>query len=428
MSLGVLELNDQALLMQSAGGSLYAEPGFARLNADGIETGEAARASAWREPQHSYNQFWSQLNQAAMATKQAWARHHADIAFAQLKSVWDKSGAPESLLILVPGSFNNTQLSLLLGMAGALPAIVEGVIDSALPPCYDTYEQTIYVDLALHQTVLTVCESQGRELSILDQEVFPDMGLMQIHNSVARHVSNLLIDSNRYDPLHTSESEQIIFDQIPDWLSRLRWEKEISAVLHSEQGELPFILRNESVRGLLAERLTNIHSFVARHHGSRLVLSHSSALMAGLTDEFADAEVASQDAGIAPVLSMPSRFFDPDDELYRVRSIRRDEAAEQTPSETNRIATHLLYRDQAMSLKQPVSIRLNGSGLQLATSVDRNAALTVVLRNEKLETIQSDPELITQLPGDCCPGETIMVGDHELMLIEVQDPKGRRDS
>jgi hypothetical protein len=114
--------------------------------------------------------------------------------------------------------------------------------------------------------------------------------------------------------------------------------------------------------------------------------------------------------------------------LIRVRSLQRDEAVEQVATTTDRQATHVLYRDQAMSLKQPVSIRLNGSGLQLATNVDRKAALTVVLRNEKLEAIHSDPELQTLIPGDCRPGETIMVGDHELMLIEVQDHKAKRGS
>ena len=88
MTLAVLELSDQLLLIQAENGPLCAEPGFARLTPGGIETGESARASAWREPQHSYNQYWSQLNQTPLAAKQDWARHHADIAFAQLKNLW----------------------------------------------------------------------------------------------------------------------------------------------------------------------------------------------------------------------------------------------------------------------------------------------------------------------------------------------------
>ena len=50
MSIAALELNDQSLLIQAEDGALHAEPGFARLTPDGIETGEEARAVAWREP------------------------------------------------------------------------------------------------------------------------------------------------------------------------------------------------------------------------------------------------------------------------------------------------------------------------------------------------------------------------------------------
>ena len=87
MTLAILELNDQALLIQADGRSLHAECGFARLTPQGIECGESARASAWREPQHVYNQYWCHLNETALAAEQKWARHHADIAFAQLKSL-----------------------------------------------------------------------------------------------------------------------------------------------------------------------------------------------------------------------------------------------------------------------------------------------------------------------------------------------------
>ena len=96
MSLAVLELNDQSLLIQAAGGALLAEPGFACLTPEGIETGESAHALAWRQPQHGYNQYWCQLNQTPLAAKHQWARHYADIAFAQLKHLWQSAGSPQS--------------------------------------------------------------------------------------------------------------------------------------------------------------------------------------------------------------------------------------------------------------------------------------------------------------------------------------------
>ena len=123
------------------------------------------------------------------------------------------------------------------------------------PASLEARRDTLYVDMQLHETVITRCNVAGATVSVADQEVFPDFGLVQLFNTVARHISNLLIDSARYDPLHSSRSEQQIFDQAHDWLTHLRWEPELSATLETRQGELPFILRNEAIRGLVHERL-----------------------------------------------------------------------------------------------------------------------------------------------------------------------------
>ena len=58
MTLAILELNDQALLIQSEDGQSHMEPGFAQLTPTGIESGDSARASAWKNPQDSFNQHW----------------------------------------------------------------------------------------------------------------------------------------------------------------------------------------------------------------------------------------------------------------------------------------------------------------------------------------------------------------------------------
>ncbi len=421
MSLAVLELNDQLLLIQAEDGLAHAEPGFARLSADGIESGVDARASAWLVPQNSYNQYWCHLNQTALAVKQKWARHHADIAFAQLRQLWHEVDSPDELVILVPGSFTDGQISLLLGLINALPASPVSVIDSALPACLTRRGDTLYLDMQLHQSVLSVGRTKGTTLSIVEQEIFPDLGLLQIYNSVARHISNLLVDSVRYDPLHTAKGEQAIFDQLPDWLTCLRWENEVSAVMHSDRGEHPFILRREKVSQLLAERLVNVRSFIARHPGCELLLSHTSGLLAGLTNDFDSAEVMGQSATIDQIFAMKADLPGQVDGLYRVQSLTHGQVSQQHNDSQSPLATHVLFGDQALPLRKPVSIHFDEQGIQMASSIDKTAALTVVLRNRSLETVHSSSQVDTSVPGQCTPGESIMVGGHQLRLIEVHN-------
>jgi hypothetical protein len=420
MTIAALELNDQSLLIQAEDGALHAEPGFARLTSDGIVTGEEARSVAWREPQHVYDQYWCHLNQTPLPIRHRFARHHADIAFAQLQKLWQNAGSPESLILLAPGSMAHAQLSLLLGMVEALPSRASAVIDSALAACADVAGETLFVDLQMHELALTVCRPHGDSIRIVDQEIFPGLGMSKIQNSVARHISDILIESYRFDPLHSSEAEQAIFDQIPHWLTRLRWERDVSTKLVSEHGEHPCILNRDAIKALIGERLASVRSFLEKWQGCSLLLSHASSLLTGLVDEFSEAEVISQTAGTQRSLSRHAEILDQIDDLYRVRALNRLEscvAASVVNGE--QLATHLLYGDLALPLSNPVSIRIAENGPRISSEFDAGAALTVVMRNRSLETLHLDADV--SLPQTCRPGESIRIGGHELKLIRVRD-------
>ena len=422
MTIAALELNDQSLLIQAEDGALHAEPGFARLTWEGIVTGEEARAVAWREPQHVYNQYWCQLSQAPLPSRHRFARHHADIAFAQLRKLWLNAGSPQSLIVLAPGSFAREQLALLLGMVEALPSQTSAVIDSALGACADVEGDTLHVDLQMHQLVLTVCRPRSGSIRIVDQEIFPGLGMGHIQNSLARHISDLMIESYRFDPLHLSAAEQAIFDQIPHWLTRLRWEPDVSIKLPSEHGENPCILRRDAIKALVCDRLASVRSFLHKWPSCSLLLSHTSAVLTALADEFAEAEVADQTAGTQRCLSHQAEILDQVEILYRVRELDRIEpnASEARIPEVNgeRLATHLLCGDRALPLSKPISIRIGDNGPRMSGELDDGAALTVVMRNRSLETLHLAAD--ATIPPTCRPGESIRVGGHELKLIRVR--------
>lgn len=419
MPLAALELNDQSLLIQADDGQLHAEPGFARLTEAGIVTGEDARAAAWREPQNVHNQFWCHLNQAPLPARQRWARHHADIAFAQLGNLWRSAGMPESLMVLAPGSFSDTQLSLLLGMLKALPANALAVVDSALAACLDARQDTLFVDVQLHQSVLTWCRARPDSVGVADQEVLPDLGILHIFNAVARTVSDLLIDSYRYDPLHASDTEQSIYDRIPGWLMRLRWDEELTDTVESEKGPLPFILRRDALRERLENRFLNLRSFLDRHAGTRIVLAHGSSLLAVLCERLLDAEVAAQTAATELCLVHHGHIAAQLQGLVRVRELKRDVLATPTPVPEQPLATHLLFRDRALPLSKPVSVRLTNGHLHLQDGIDDEAALTVVLRHGALQTVHAAAGVDTELPQSGRAGGVLRIAGHELRLIEV---------
>jgi len=421
MTVAALELNDLSLLIQAEDGASHAEPGFARLTSDGIVTGEEARAVAWREPQHVYNQYWRQLNQTPLPGRHRFARHHADIAFAQLRNLWQTTGSPEELIVLAPGNFAHAQLSLLLGMIEALPSRASAVIDSALAACADVEGDTLYVDLQMHESVLTVCRPREGSIRIEDQKTFPGLGMGQIQNSLARHISDLLIEDYRFDPLHSSETEQAIYNQIPHWLTRLRRERDVSIKLASHDGERPCILNRDTIKALIGDRFTGLRSFLEKWQGCRLLLSHASGLLTGMVDEFSGAEILGQTAGAERCILQHAEILDQVDELCRVRALNHlgIDAVTAPAASVNgeRLATHLLYGDRALPLSEPVSIRIAENGPRISNETDDGAALTVVMRNHSLETLNLAADV--SLPQTCRPGESIRIGGHELKLIRV---------
>jgi len=419
VTLGVIELNDQSLLIQAEDETRYSEPGYARLTDNGIVTGEDARDHAWLDPLHIHNQYWCHLNQTPLAHNHKFARHHGDIAFAQLRKLWTEAGSPDELVLLAPGNFTRAELSLLLGLVDALPSKALAVIDSALAACLDIDRNTIFVDLHLHETVVVVCGPDGKKVRILDEEIFPGIGMGQIHNSVARHISDTLIESYRFDPLHASRTEQSIYNQIPHWLTRLGWEQDVSITLESEKGELPCILKRDAIKLIIQERLTSLYPFMDEWPECNIVLAHNSGVLTGLVDEFSAARVARHTAGTRRVLERRSEILGSIDDLYRVRELssQAEIRKPEMPNGDDSLATHLLCGDVAMPVDKPVSISLSDDGPTLANVLDPSSALTIVRRSQHLETLHCATDV--NVPRNCLPGNLIEVAGHKLRLIRV---------
>jgi len=419
MTVAVLELNDQNLIIQTEDGTQHTEPGFAQLTANGIETGDSARAVAWQQPQHSYNQYWRQFNQLALPSKQRWARHHADIAFAQIKQLVAAVGSPEQLILSAPGSFSDEQLSLLLGLASAVPVEIVAVIDSALASSAEQDSDALVIELQLQQAVVTgLAKVDGRQ-QISNQEVIPDLGVMQLYNAAARHISDQLIADYRYDPLHTSDGEQLIYDQLPHWLMQLGWEDEISVTVPSAQGDLNLVLRKQQIAEILEQRLNGLNTLIKKHPGAELCFSHSASLLPTLLPQFAQAKLCNQNSGIDNCFNLQDRLTT--GELQRISELQAPGKSKAGASKKIHQATHLLYQDHGYPLDQPISLHIADKQLSLVTGIDNRAALVFVVDNHQLRVLHQQEDLQLQLPDLCQVGKTLMVAGHKLRLIEVSN-------
>ncbi|HIG67431.1 MAG TPA: hypothetical protein EYQ44_06410 [Porticoccaceae bacterium] len=428
MSLAVLELNDQALLVHTEQGQCISEPGFAQLTSKGIQTGEVARSIAWRSPQSSFNQYWRQLNQLPLPSNQTWARHNADIAFAQIQQLLNATGAPGKLILSVPGSFSDEQMSLLTGLVDASSCQLHAVIDSALAAGLDCQNQTWIVELQLHQTVVSLIQPQNKgnqgSIDIVQQELIPDLGIMTIYNSVARHISNSLVTDYRYDPLHNSEGEQTIYDQIPTWLSTLAVKPEITIIIGSPKGELPLVLRKNEIEELVEGRLAKLTEILESAEKTDVVFTHSGTIIGRLASRFATARLLSADRGCQNCFSAQQEIALESEQLHRIRSLKTGLLLDEiTINQTHQssCATHLLHDNQAWSLSTAISIYLKNDQLSFKYGADKDATLALMISDSELGVLyqQSGNEVL--LPKSSQPGGSIVIAGHKVKLIEVNN-------
>ena len=428
MSLAVLELNDQALLIHTEQGQSISEPGFAQLTSKGIETGEVARSIAWRSPQSSFNQYWRQLNQLPLPSNQRWARHNADIAFAQIEQLLNATAAPEKLILSVPGSFSDEQMSLVTGLIDASSSQLYAVIDSALAAGLDCQNQTWIVELQLHQTVVSLIQPQDKgtqgSIEVVQQELIPDLGIMTIYNSVARHISNSLVTEYRYDPLHNSEGEQTIYDQIPTWLSTLTVKPEVTISISSPKGELPLVLRKHKIEELIESRLAKLTEILESTEKHDVVFTHSGAIIGRLVSRFATARLLSADQGCRNCFSVQQEIALESEQLHRIRSLKTGLLSDKiTINQTHQsgYATHLLYNNQAWPLATAISIYLKNDQLSFKSGADKDATLALMITDSELGVLYQQPGNEVLLPRSSQPGGSIVIAGHKVKLIEVNN-------
>jgi hypothetical protein len=428
MSLAVLELNDQALLIHTEQGQCISEPGFAQLTSKGIETGEVARSIAWRSPQSSFNQYWRQLNQLPLPSNQRWARHNADIAFAQIEQLLNATAAAEKLILSVPGSFSDEQMSLLTGLVDASSSQLHAVIDSALAAGLDCQNQTWIVELQLHQTVVSLIQPQDKgtqgSIEVVQQELIPDLGIMTIYNSVAQYISNSLVTDYRYDPLHNSEGEQTIYDQIPTWLSTLAVKPEVTISISSPKGELPLVLRKHKIEELIEGRLAKLTEILESTEKNDVVFTHSGAIIGRLVSRFATARLLSADQGCQNCFSVQQEIALESEQLHRIRSLKTGLLLDEiTTNQTHQsaYATHLLYNNQAWSLATAISIYLKNDQLSFKSGADKDATLALMITDSELGVLYQQSGNQVLLPKSSQPGGSIVIAGHKVKLIEVNN-------
>jgi hypothetical protein len=288
MALAAIELNDIAVTLARDGALIARSPGFALLEGDTLTIGEDALRQARLKPRIVSTRFWERLSNEPVSPAVPAAWTYAELARAHISWIWDRAGDHvDELVLVVPGHFERLQLGLLLGVAEQLALPVRGMVDSALVAC-DAHGDAgfiVHVAVHLHRTVVT-----GVELGDDARRVFAHSieghGLIQLHERCIELISDLFVETTRFDPLHSAESEQAIYDRLPGWLATLASKDSLRIEMVGRDGGTRAIeLTRSRVEECAREFYEALRAVIARNCSNRhfvLELEDSAAQIPGL--------------------------------------------------------------------------------------------------------------------------------------------------
>jgi hypothetical protein len=197
--------------------------GFAYLqDKQPVICGRSALPYFKTQPGKMNTRFWHELNTTPIDTNALHVRHHADLAWHQIKQ-HVKDLDKQDVALMVSSHYSQSDLSLLAGICQSLQLRVSAMIDrsvvSALHFTESGYAKShngplAYVEIQQHQSILVFFEIADNALQISRVETFASEGLIRVYDKYLHLIRQKFIHNERFDPLHHGQTEQQLFEQI----------------------------------------------------------------------------------------------------------------------------------------------------------------------------------------------------------------------
>ena len=388
MATSVIELNDSEIRVGTGGRIVWRSPGYSFISDEGIEIGEAAASKARLHPRAANNRFWKNLNQDPLPSSSPRARHHADLAYAQLVDIHEHAGKPGNIIFAVPASFSREQLALLLGLVEASPMTAVGLVDSAIAACAPLLGRGEYefLDMQLHQCVLTRIQV-AEEITRESVQVIDNVGLVNIYDQAAHLIADQFIKESRFDPQHHPETEQALYDQIPACLNSLLSHAEVALEVQYQQTQYQAKLPADLLHTKLAPLYEKIKTAVDSQRNC--LISYQLGRLPGFRERLGPAQSLEENSVMQGCLQYESNICNTDSALSFVSTLPAaadprihadpdpvDEPIPTQPAKQQQI-THILHQHRAFPLVGG-AVYLSASGVESSNANEESHCLLTV--------------------------------------------------
>ena len=226
----LLDCNDAALRLWQEGEAQWS-PGLAWFSEGRYQFGEIAWQQARRAPREVNTRYWHRLSTQPLSPALGPARHTADLAHAHLATLLPDTAINEPVALAIPGAMDAAQLSLLLGILQTLPVEISAVIHRSALVGAHLGQPCAHIEVQLHQASVTVVDVDNGEAHVGDTGLLPGCGLLGLLDEIAEAIGQQFVAQTRFDPQRRADTEQALYEQIPELLKRLSTQNEVSCTV-----------------------------------------------------------------------------------------------------------------------------------------------------------------------------------------------------
>jgi hypothetical protein len=417
MSVALLDISDSNLQLWHGDRQLQS-PGYALLDGGQYRFGNTARAAARLHPRQINTRFWWQLSTQALQPALGPARHTADLVHAHLLEIHQQGGKPDEVLLSVSSSVARDQLALVLGIIQQCPFNAVGLVNRsvALASLYGGPGKSYHLEIQLHQALISEVAQSGDKVELKRAIPLPGCGLLQLQERLVEIIATAFIRQTRFDPRRRAETEQLLYDALPDALRDLQNASEINLEVSGYRAR---ITRDElSAAG---KRLFDGSSEAlgVLTPNDRVILDPLANLLPGIQEHLPRLDLLGGDALPIAINQHLEQLVQRDETLNFITALRAldkpatDSAHIATPTPPEPEPTHLLQGALATPLN--VGGTLIEPGLELYCDAGH-----WLLRGDKCANIQLNGGAYNN-GTTLCSGDTITSGTGKpSVLIEVK--------
>jgi hypothetical protein len=196
--------------------------------------------------------------------------------------------------------------------------------------------------------------------------MFPTLGMEPLLRVAMDTLARRFVECSRFDPLHDSATEQLLFDRLPDWLGRLARDTELTIELVTRSGTFGAVIQAADFRARMARAceplLQKLRARTAERGPHILQVHPLLAGMPGLIEALlrlpgAEVHVQSAGAAAAGLAARAPGSLQPGSAPTFLAELPWDQAAPEapvlatlTPAAAERLPTHLLVGHAAHRL------------------------------------------------------------------------------